>query len=398
MGLIVPNKSRTEVCGYIYNLINSFRIGLKIMKKLLLGTSALVAAGLVAGSAFAAEPNVSVGGFSNFQAGLVDQDSVFETGPNSRDFKTRSHNEVHVNVNGKADNGLGYGAVIELQADVTASEDASGFNADKSYIFLESGLGRAELGSNTDASRALQVNSATFARATGGVDGDWYYFVNTGGLAGTSAFIIRPDLPTAHAKGAAEDANKFTYYSPRYSGFQLGVSYTPDQGDAGNSVGFTGEANGNYENVWNLGLNYTGQFDQVGIAASATGEWGESESAAVEDLNAYALGVNLTYGGFTVGGSYGDWQDSTFAVGATNSDADYWDAGIAYETGPYGVSLTYLDSSLASNDFQNFSVGADYKLAPGLVPYIEANFFDLDDNAATTNDGSAILFGTQLNF
>jgi hypothetical protein len=372
------------------------------MKKFLLGTSALVAAGLVAGSAHAKGPNVSVGGFQNFQAGIVDQDSAFQGGPNSRDFKLRSDTEIHINVNGKGDNGLGYGAVVELESDVTPAEDGSGFNADKTYLFLESRLGRVELGSNTDASRALQVNAANFARATGGIDGDWYHFVSTGGLAGTSMFIIRPDLPTAHALGATEDANKITYYSPRYSGFQLGISYTPDQGDVGNSTGFTGELNGDQENVINAGLNYTGQYQNVGVAASLTGEWGESEAAGTEDLSAWAAGLNVSYMGFTVGGSYGDWQDSGLpvgAVGAAGDEGDFWTAGAAYETGPYGVSVTYMDSEIQTNEFNNISVGADYKLAPGLVPYIEANFYELDQaGTSVDNDGTAVLIGTQLNF
>ncbi len=369
------------------------------MKKFLLGTSALISAGLVAGSALAAGPNVSVGGFQDFQAGWVDQEAAFETGANSRDFKTRSDTEVHVNVNGKADNGLGYGAVVELEADVTAADNGEGFNADKTYLFIESGMGRVELGSNTDAAEALQVSPGNFARATGGVDGDWYLFVNTGGVGGGQAFILRTDLPTAHAKGVTEDANKITYYSPRFSGFQFGVSFAPDQGDVGSATGFTGENNGDQEGVFNAGINYTGKYQNVGVQGSITGEWGSSETAATEDLNAYAAGLALNYMGFSFGGSYGDWQESTLPVAANQGDSQFWTLGAAYATGPYGISVTYLDAERNNNDSNNLSVGADYKLAPGLVPYIEANFFELDQGGTTVdNEGTVVLFGTQLNF
>lgn len=369
------------------------------MKKLLATTALIGAATAFAGAANAETPNVSVGGSYQFSAGWADQEQAFETGANSRDFKFRNDTRVKVNVNGKADNGLGYGAVIELQADVTPAEDNSGFNADKTYLFLESGLGRVELGANTDAARALKVDSSNFARATGGIDGEWDEFVNTGGVTGTQRFIKFPELPTAEVKGVQEHANKVTYYSPRFQGFQFGASFTPDQGDTGTSTGFTGKNNGDYENVFNLGVNYAAQVDQVGVTASLTGEFGESESAAIDDLEAFQAGVNLAYQGFTVGGSYGDWGNAYQPKVGANNDSKYWDVGAAYETGPYGISVGYLNSEFGNNDLTNLSVGADYKLAAGLTPFIEANFFELDQGGTNVdNEGTVVLVGTNLNF
>ena len=50
------------------------------------------------------------------------------------------------------------------------------------------------------------------------------------------------------------------------------------------------------------------------------------------------------------------------------------------------------------------SIGADYKLAPGLVPYVEVSFFEADDNvtdvagASEDNEGTVFIVGTALNF
>lgn len=367
------------------------------MKKFLLGTSALVGAVAFA-SAASAEPTVSVGGFLDFQAGFTDQDFDATGTVGGRETKFANDTEVNINVQGTADNGLTYGAVIELEADVTADTDGEGLNADKTFLFVESNAGRVELGSNIGAEDALKVDAATIARATGGIDGDWYRFANTT----FSTFIIRPDLPTAHARGASEDATKITYYSPRFSGVQVGVSYTPDDGNVGTAAAFTTDTDaGDNENVFGLGANYTGQFDQVGVQLSATGAFGESETPATEDLSAWALGTVLSYQGFSVAGSFGDWDDSGQAVAAVgDNDQNYWTLGAAYETGPFGVSLTYLDSEQADNELQNVSVGADYQLAPGLVPYVEVNFFELDQAGTATadNDGTVLLVGTELTF
>ncbi len=369
------------------------------MKKFLLGTSALIGAAAFAGSVHAAGPDVSVGGFIDFQAGFSDQDTAFETGANSREAKFRNDTEVHVNVEGKADNGLTYGATIELEADVTAADGGEGLNADKTWIYLESSAGKLELGANAGAEHGLKVDASTIARATGGIDGDWYYFINTGGSTGTTNFIVTPDLPAQHAQGAREDANKITYYSPRFSGLQVGVSYTPDEGDVGTAAGWTGELNGDNENVFGLGANYEGTFSGVGVQLSATGAFGEQEVAGTEDLSAWQGGAVLSYRGFSLAGSYGDWTDSGLATGTTNDDQNFWTAGAAYETGPFGLSVTYLDSEAQSNDVTNLSVGADYQLAPGLSPYIEVSFFDLDENGTNTdNDGTLVLVGTELNF
>lgn len=345
---------------------------------------------------------VTVGGFMDFQAGFADQDSVFKTGAFSRDVKFANDTEVHIKVSGVADSGLKYGAVIELNADVSADADADGGNADKTYLFIESSAGRLEAGANSPVTTSMQVSAASIARATGGVDGDFYRFANLG-----AAFITTQALPAREAAtgGTREDANKLSYYSPVFSGLQLGASYTPDEGDSGTSAASTGKLNGNNENVFDVGLTYKNQFNGgVGVKASAIGEFGNAELAGTQDTNAWGVGLELDYKGFALAGSYTDWQDSGLVTGATDDNQHSWTVGASYETGPFGVSVTYLDSTgsngTTDQDFQNVSLGADYKLAPGLVPYVEVSFFDTDDNVAGTpdNSGSVVLIGTQLNF
>lgn len=409
------------------------------MKKVLFATTAL---GMLAASAALAEgPAVSLGGYADFQVGASSQDSAYEDYDNDNGIYTRKQHsrtdsELHVKVDGKTDAGLGYGAYIELEADVN-SDDVTGANnnAERSYIYVESGFGRVELGPNTDAASALRVDASTLARATGGVGGDFYHYVdldgNTTGTTLADTFIVKPGLPTenfpadvtAGNEGVRATANKLTYYSPRISGLQLGVSYTPDQAERGTANGFSGDMDGtssvSFENVWNLGLNYQGQYDAVGVEASVTADIGDAEdgktgsspntvraASTFDDLSAYNAGLSLAYAGFTLGGSYASF-DEFGQTKTANTDASYWTVGLAYEFGPFAASVTYLDSTVTNGDsstadkqFDNLSVGADYQLAPGLVPYVEVSFFDTDDNtvSSTDNNGSVFLVGTQVNF
>lgn len=387
------------------------------MKKLL-STTAIIGAVAFATSANAADLQVNVGGFLDFQAGYTSDDNVGEAGGlaavnNANEINFNNDTEVHFTVDGKADNGLEYGAVIELEADIAQAADTadSGIHADKTYLFLQGGFGRVELGGNTGAEEALSVNTSTFASATGGVDGDWYrYTIAPTNFTGLTA----PDLALSNSRhagaivggdGANEDATKITYYTPRFAGFQAGVSYIPNTEAVGNTA--LGEAG--YENIWTGGINYSGQFDQVGVKAAVTAIRGSNQgkTTANSDLEGWDAGANLSFAGFTIGGSYGDWQDTSVSAAVTDEEATYWDLGLGYEAGAFSASATYLNSETDSataavrDEFSNLVLGVDYKLAPGLVPYAEVSFFDYDGNGAAVandNNGTVVILGTELSF
>ena len=374
------------------------------MKKLL-STTAILSAFAFAGAANAADLQVNVGGFLDFQAGYTSDDIVGETGglPDANELNFNNDTEIHFSVDGKADNGLEYGAVIELEADINAGDQAQngGTNADKTYLFMQGGWGRVELGGNTDAAEALSVNSSTFASATGGVDGDFYRYA---GVPAGFTGLIRPDLAIANngngagqlGAGTNEDSTKVTYYTPRFAGFQAGVSYSPNTSSTGvtapNVIGF--------QDIVSGGVNYAAQWNSFGVKAAVTGQTGDSKVAG-PNLKGWDAGANVTFAGFTVGGSYGDLSN-TFAAG---SDTNYWDAGVGYEFGAFSASASYFDSeggtAAADDEFNNLVVGLDYKLAPGLVPYAEVSFFDMDGaggGVANDNDGTVVILGTELSF
>lgn len=406
------------------------------MKKVLLGTTALVCALSLASAAHAGgEPskkggkqgaeskkaeaaglNVKLGGSYVFEAAWKNQDDIDtpssgHAATRSRDLVFANDTRVNVSAEGTADNGLKYGAVIELLADTSGPNDGLGGDAERTYLFVEGGFGRIEAGSNYGADQALKVNGASVATGSGGIDGNWRRYVNLTGAdsSTTVAFVTTPNLPTIEngqnsVSGVLQNANKVSYFTPRFSGFQAGVSYTPDQGDRGTAASLSSELGAQYEGVISGGVNYTGQFDQVGVKVAAVGESGDRESGSAEDLSAYEIGAQVSSRGFSVAGSWADWNSSGQSSSAT--EASYWSAGVGYETGPLGLSLTYLSSevdgaSTADFELTNYVVGVDYKLAPGLTPYLEVAFFDADDVAnGSTNDnsGTVAILGTAVNF
>jgi len=414
------------------------------MKKILLGTSALIGAALLAGAASAEDPKVTIGGFSTFEAGWSNSD--FDNGTRDRAF--RNDNEIHFNVAGKTDAGLGYGAEIDLQADIDGGDGSSsstpgftqsGIVAHRTYGWLQGdNWGHVEFGSNDGVAATMKVDASNIARATGGINGDYKYFADvnnaalsggagsplvTGGAAGTFTghlgatigLITSANLPVENgpATGFSNDLwandDKITYYTPRFQGFQLGVSYAPSLTNRGELTNMVDVNTFGAGDIWEGGLNYENQFDQVGVAVAVTGETGKTDSVptgtALNDLGAWNAGAKLSYMGFSLAGSYGDWRDSFAANGTT---ADYWTLGGAYETGPFGASVTYLASADKptgqDNKFQDVSVGVDYKLAPGLTPFAEYTWYDINpsNTVATTtngeNKGNVVIIGSELSF
>ncbi|MES2984291.1 MAG: porin [Pseudomonadota bacterium] len=392
------------------------------MKKILLGTTGLVAVALLATAASAETPKVTLGGFSDFQAGITGDD---KDGAAVRSTGFRNDNEITVKVDGKSDAGLGYGAEIDLEADSTADADNQGVNASRTFTYLEGGWGRVELGGNKSAAANLRVDASTLAAATGGINGSWTYFVNGTGAganqlnnAANAGFVTTSKLPSEHGSANAlgdestYNATKVTYYTPKFAGFQAGASYTPQLGDRGQTVARSNIAG--LTDVIDLGLGYEGTFSGVKVAAAGTYETASATGAAAaasagygtEDVNAWNLGALVGYQGFSLAGSYANADDT----GKLGSDAEYWTLGLGYTAGPVGVSATYLAStvdyagSTADNDFQNIVLGAEYKLAPGLTPYAEVSFYDFDANqsnaaaGAYNNTGTTLILGTQVAF
>lgn len=402
------------------------------MKKILLGTTGLVGALLIASAASAETPKVTLGGFSDFQAGFVGQSNnpannrfASTAGTKNQDYGFRNANQINVKIDGKTDSGLGYGAEIDLLADITNQADNQGTNAARTFTYLESKWGRVELGGNKSAAATMRVDASSIAVATGGINGAWTYFVTgtpTTGTGGTG-FITTSKLPTEHGSTYAwgdettNNATKISYYTPSWQGLQLGVSYTPNAGDRGQTMNrLDGGTGSGLSDVFDVGLGYSRTFMSAWkFNAAATYEHASGDNAALstttlygtDDVNAYNVGASLAYQSFSIAGSYGNWDDAGMKPSTRRVGGDYWTAGLGYAAGPVGLSATYINSELdesvvasRSNDFNNVVLGAEYKLAPGLTPYAEVSFFDFNGGATThyNNNGGAVVLGTQLAF
>jgi outer membrane protein OmpU len=342
------------------------------MKKLLLATSALIAVSAFAAPA-KADLEVTVGGFTAFQAGFFDNDAANNS---DRDFQSEA--QIAVMADGTADNGLQYGAKVLMDA---STSDTT--NTDEVGIYLAGSWGRVELGDDDGASE-LNVFAPTVG--VGQINGSYDDFVTAtarSGLSnGTFATALNDRGDHNFTAIDSDDATKVTYYTPKFSGFQAGVSFAPEN-NLGENVVFVDTGVQNWVEV---GAKYEGDFQGVGIALGGNYNMA-SAPTGTEDLAAWSLGAQVHYNGFKFGGGYTDNGDSLQSSAQLNDDISSWNVGATYENGPWGVGVSYLTEDYDTNgdtagtdggDYTAWAFGGTYKVAPGLTTGADLAFYDRD--------------------
>ena len=355
------------------------------MNKILLGTTALVTAGLVAGPALASDPlNVTISGQVITGFYVVDHDNagVVEFDDTKVPLVARN---IDINAEGTLDNGLVAGALLKLELGNDEGNAPQANNADFSevYAYLEGGFGRLEVGATDGAAYKMHYTSPWFVPGNG-VDSPNILNLNTTGITSrTSTFAL-----------LTEDDNKISYFTPRLGGFQLGVSYTPDtpiNDPLPNGFGVSAE-NSSIEEVFEIAANYAGEFGDVEIGVDAFYVTGDAPVAVVgDDPTEYGFGANLGVMGFTLGGAWYQ-SEGLDAPGQNvpdgNEEKEVWTIGLAYGTGPWTVGVAYLQAESTDpggpddnreNDFLQF--GGGYSLGSGVD-------IGLDIQLASGNSGA----------
>jgi len=377
------------------------------MKKLLLGTTAIVGASvLMSGAALAADkPTLTIGGFGLFEAWFWDEDGadtgVPGTGKNAGRNRGQSFSmdetELLFKAKGVADNGLEYGFYLEWEAEHT-SDNTGG--ADEAALWLSGNWGMIEMGDNDGAEDIVKVGGYTLLGGAAGPDGE----------AGSRTFTTQSValIPAGMGVGDTGDATKITYMSPDISGFKFGISYTPmsnhdiDEAISDNNAG-------SVEDHLGIGAMYAGTFGDVGLKISGRYMRANSQTPGTyEDTSVWGAGAHVSYAGFTVGVGYADLGDSNITKAAKADKASagtWWDVGANYVTGPYKIAANYAvaaaDQATGSTDdtVKWTAVTFDYTVAPGLAVYFEYDHVKIDQSGTTTdNEVNAFVVGTKVSF
>lgn len=343
------------------------------MKKGLLATSALVGASLLGAPAMAATPtiadNLKLTITGNIRTTLIIYNNNDTNGGaydgTGHNFRGVEESEITFQASATAANGLAYGFQIEVQ---TQNDDTN--NADEAWMYIDSQttFGRIELGDQDDAADRMMVDGADAQAGRGGS----LYGVATGEMIAQTR-LAGVDSASITRSG---DASKLIYFTPRYSGLQLGFSFTPDTGADGGEV--KAAIGTDFADVWGFGANYTNKYGDATVTVAATYQAGRNENAGIlADLNIWGVGGKVEQSGFAFAAGYANSGDTGRSVAAAATGANggnWWNAGLMYTTGPWDFSIGYF-SGVADNGTiigknstaTQAAIAATYRMAPGWV-------------------------------
>jgi hypothetical protein len=343
------------------------------MRKLLLSTTAIIAAGAISSAAVA---DVSISG--NYKFSYQDYDSGIAVTGQSGD---RFYNEQNITMKftNKTDSGLDISMISVMN---TEGDGASGaVQNDDHNLSIKGGFGTLQLGSDDGAGDQLTRTAHDILGTPDALHGDLNGFhkkttAGGGKLADDNADLFR-DI---------DDEANITYILPKMGGLTVGVSFrdsgtTTAQNNDETSVAakyeFTsGDVKGS--------LHY-GSHSEDGATAGDTG------------LDASTMAIDLSMGPLRA--VYATSQvDVTSAI-----ETEITDFGVHYTVGN-GMTLAVVQTNVKENTggetLDVTSVGASYNIASGLTAYLTYHDYDYDNGTSseTDDDGSATIFSVVASF
>jgi predicted porin len=393
--------------------------------------------------------------------GYVDQDGTTQpvaapaAGSNSlNNWDFIDYARLFPGFDGVAANGLRYGASLEIRMGSGGNargDTRSGLFYRRMWGYVGTPtLGQVRVGSGpTGAVETMTVGHIT-GFGSGGWDGD------------APAFIVGTN-PSDNFWFSSSSRNNYTkigYFSPQFFGFDLGLSYGPNNGNFGgdsacsygnvqtapqNCDRLSGTALGNgiynVQNLLEIMLRYRGTFGPVGVAVS--GGWSGALSSidnnstlgipatdySQKKLSMFVGGATVSWAGLTVGGlltgGQGNIGSHTFGAnggvtgtlggggglqpllsgtGLSTSNFFGWEIGGQYTFGPFVVGAHYFNSSTEGNqvvsadrDRQGVAVGGTWNIAPGLAMFLEYLWGEVKENGVNITTGAPGTANNKLN-
>lgn len=381
------------------------------MKKILIGTSALVAAGMIAApGAMAAEKiKLGLGGFMSQYAGYTNQEGSYEkaTSTSYAGFDVKGNTEIYAQGSTKLDNGMTVGAQVQIEGE----KQNNGSTVDWSFLYLTSPtFGTLQLGEVGDTASQMLHNAPNAGNAS-----QW------AALNSVKEWVVGPAaVNQLHWTFDVEDSAAINYITPSFSGFKAGVTFVPDTAEttALTATGTTATggtpnyATGGQTSKWGASAAYDATFDGVKIGADIA-RWSYDNNTTSTSYNASykdtRFGLNVGVAGFTVGGSYLK-HDIKNAATLGGTHGKVYEVGAQYATGPYAVSLSYWKSSVegtvaattAANDtVKIWNLGGKYAMGPGVDvkgSIARVDYNDETNTLANNNKGWTAHAGISLSF
>ncbi|HEX9447705.1 MAG TPA: porin [Dongiaceae bacterium] len=365
------------------------------MKKILLGSTALLGAAVAAAPAQAADGiKLSLGGF--FRTAVlynIDDHGKNDLGNRRYNDGVFSDGEIYFLGKTTLDNGLTVGVRVELEA------EQSGDQIDAAYAYFQGGFGEARIGSQLGALATMCVTPVGGTTNFGAFSQN--QIINNA-YDGFSAGVCN----SVDDVRGADKSQKIVYISPNFGGFQLGASWAPNgnhesSGVTGGHTGMPAVQDGEQRNIIDVYGTYAHDFTGWSVNWGGGGSWTLSNGGVSPSHNkgaAYQTGLNITVGNLSFGGS-GEYYKNGMAP---NQDAWIAGAGAAYNIDAWTVGLQYSygDVEFAGHNvdrkINTVAVTGKYDLGPGISLDATAQYAWVNADKADTGADGYKSFGLGL--
>ncbi len=353
------------------------------MKKHLLASTALAAVGALALSGADAaqdkkttEPSLTVSGNWEANVGVADNDVDGEDG-----IGVQQDVEVHFNGGVVLDNGITVSTVVELEGNTT------GDTIDETRFVVSGDFGQIQIGSIDEASYEMTFgyHGSTGNRNTGNQTlefdvGGWV----PNSIDGLGASAGRVNL--------TNDADTVAYYTPRFNGFQMGVSYSRSAA-AGDSAHLHTTA-GMMKDIVAAAINYNQRHGDTGVGAAFGYVTANEPNPAMDDPQNWGGGLWVDFSGVSVGVGYVRHNEVTRAGG---DELDRWDIGGRYSWGPNAVSLGYIHLERMEEETAAGKLSYSRGLGAGATWSLDALWAEYEVGSES-QDGTAYTTGIRWRF
>jgi len=345
------------------------------MKKVLLGTTALLGVSTLAGAAQASDGiKLDVGGFfRTVYMGVFDSKKDNHFGDH-RNYDKFNHNaEVYFMGETTLDNGLTVGARIELEG------ENSGDQIDKSYVWFSGGFGKVQIGSQDAALAQFCI------MPPGGT-------TNFSGFSPNAWGSNDPIGSNSACTDTESNSQKIVYITPNFSGFQLRVSYTPsNNAEAYTQVGVNGAGtpsnpDGTAHHSFGAYATYDYAGDGWGVNWGGGGSWNTQFNHTHPGGNDgtsgfYQTDLNVSIGNFGVGGVFeyydigGNDNNAWVAGGGLSYGVDAWTVGIQGSHGRYnGLGVAFANNPGGHRTLNRVIATGSYQMGPGVLLDAEVGY------------------------
>lgn len=344
---------------------------------------------------------------------------------NKDNFAFYNTAKVTLGAENKIDEDTKYGANIAL------STSARNARSTPTEFFFESRAGKLELGSGKSVVDKMKITGGNSAVAAKGL---WDTFTKVDIRSHNITYLSNMGnyLDTKMRNlNEVEYSRKISYYTPKMSGFQFGVSYVPDSSNVGGST-----VNENKYHLKNstapgymfaikdgigYGATYENQVNEdFKYKIALVGEHGKvvakiedaakaTKNAKFKNLKSYTIGANIEYKDLSVSAAYADYMKSFTSKEVdpdVKRDIKLYSVGMGYHFDDLGLSVMHFSSKAKENKINATTFGMDYKLAAGILPYAEITPFSASGSYRDTNGkrekdkfhGTFFAVGVKLEF